>query len=245
MGKGSDAPDVTGAAETEGEYSRETARDVTYADRPDQVNPFGSVQWGTEQVVDPATGEMVTKWTQNQSLNPALQGTVDTSLGMMQGRADLANTLNQRAIGDMSQAPDWQQFGDVVGFDPAQQRQAAEDAAYQKSTSRLDPRFSQRSSDLEIKLRNQGLRPGDQAYDAQMSSFGNERNDAYEQARLGSVSQGRDEFGVAMQGNERANALRDQQIQEYLSKRGFSLAEADQVQQGQTVGDLAGLASGG
>ena len=54
--KSSKSPDVVGAAEREGEYSRETARDTTYADRPDQYNPFGSVTWGTERVLDPATG---------------------------------------------------------------------------------------------------------------------------------------------------------------------------------------------
>ena len=41
--KSSSPPDVTGAAKVEGKFSRETARDVTYADRPDQNNPFGSV----------------------------------------------------------------------------------------------------------------------------------------------------------------------------------------------------------
>ena len=67
--KSSDPADVRGAAETEGQYSRETARDVTYADRPDQYNPYGSVTWGQEMVRDPATGEMVTKWTQNEALS--------------------------------------------------------------------------------------------------------------------------------------------------------------------------------
>ena len=245
MGKSSDAPDVTGAAETEGEYSRETARDVTYADRPDQYNPFGSVQWGTEQSIDPATGEPVTRWTQNQQLNPALQGTLDSNFGLMRGRADMAAGMQDRIRNEMGSAPDWAQFGGVEGFDPTQQRQRAEDSAYQKSTSRMDPRFAQRAEELEIKLRNMGLRPGDQSYDAQMSSFGNERSDAYEQARLGSVSEGRDEYGIALQGNERANALRNQQIQEYLAKRGFSLGEANALQEGQTTADLSNMATGG
>ncbi len=245
MGKGSDAPDVSGAAEIEGEYSRETARDVTYADRPDQYNPFGSIQWGTEQVRDPATGEMVTKWTQNQNLNPALQGALDSTMGMMGDRAALSSGMMGRIQDEMGGAPDWEQFGDVVGFDPTQQRQHAEDSAYAKAVSRLDPRFSKQANDLEIKLRNMGLRPGDQAYDAQMSNFSNSRNDAYEQALWGSVAQGRDEFGVALQGNERANALRNQQIQEYLGQRGFSLGEANALQEGQTIQDMANMVSGG
>ena len=244
MGKSSDAPDVTGAAGVEGEYSRETARDVTYADRPDQTNPFGSVRWGTEQVRDPATGEMVTKWTQNQELNPALQGTLDNSMGFMQDRSALASGMTDRITNEMGGAPEWDQFGDVVGFDPEARRQAAEDSAYSKATSRLDPRFASRSNELDIKLRNQGLSPGDQAYDAQMANFGNERTDAYSQAGWDSVAQGRDEYQTSLSGNERANALRNQQIQEYIGQRGFSLNEANALQEGQTVGDLASLATG-
>jgi hypothetical protein len=163
---------------------------------------------------------------------------------MMGSRAKLANVVNERVAGEMGDAPDWAQFGDVEGFDPAQQRQAAEDAAYGRSTSRLDPRFAQESNELEIKLRNQGLAPGDQAWDAAMSNYNMQRNDAYEQARYGATAEGRDEFGVALAGNERANALRDQRIQEYLSKRGFSLSEANALSQDQKLGDIAGLVTG-
>ena len=53
--KSSKAPDVVGAAREEGKISRETARDATYADRPDQNGPLGSTTWGQERVLDPAT----------------------------------------------------------------------------------------------------------------------------------------------------------------------------------------------
>lgn len=245
MGKKTSPPDVVGAAETEGEFSRETARDVTYADRPDQTGPLGEVRWGQEEGIDPATGEPVTKWTQSQTLTPELQGSLDSSLGMMGERSALARSVNERVEGEMGSAPDWEQFGDVKGFDPAQQRQAAEDAAYGRSTSRMDPRFAREAEQLEIKLRNQGLDPGDQAYDAAMESFNFGKNDAYEQARFGATAEGRQEFGVSLQGNERANALRDQQIQEYLAKRGFSLEESKRLSEGQELGDIAGLVTGG
>jgi hypothetical protein len=242
--KSSKSPDVKGAAETEGQYSRETARDVTYADRPDQIGPFGNVKWSTEQVTDPATGELVTKWSQNQSLAPGLQGAVDSSIGFMGQRSDLADNMMGRVGEEMGGAPDWAQFGDVAGFDPAAQRQAAEDAAYGKSTARMGDRFAKERNDMDIRMRNQGLTPGDQGYQAQMQNFMQGKNDAYEQARLGSVAEGRDEFGVALQGNERANALRNQQIQEYISKRGYSLEEANKLMEGQTAGELGSLISG-
>jgi len=213
--KSSTPPDVVGAAATEGKYSRETARDVTYADRPDQVNPLGSVRWSTAQDIDPATGKKVTRWTQNQEYDPRIGGMMDSSL--------------DRASEGMMNNPDWDQFGDVVGFDPEAQRAAAEQASYQKQTARMDPRFEREREQTEIRLRNQGLRPGDQAYDAEMSNFGQNKNDAYEQARLGSTAEGRDEFGIALEGNEKANALRDKQIEEYLAKRGYGLTEVERL----------------
>ena len=288
MGKKSaKAPDTKGAAETQGRYARETARDTTYADRPDQFNPFGSVQWSTEAVRDPSymgtsadpaevakwtkvangggwmagvakaklaeltkggedpNGGMVTKWTQRQTLTPELQGTLDNTLGFMNSKSKLAAGMAGRIQDEMGSTPEWDQFGDVVGFDPNANRKSAEDAMYGKATSRLDPQYQKMAQDLEISLRNKGLRPGDQAYDAQMASFGNQRTDAYEQARMDSVLQGQSEFGLNMQGNERANALRSQQIQEYLAKRGFSLGEANALQAGQTPQDIAAMVTGG
>ncbi len=248
--KSSKSPDVRGAAQVEGEFSRETARDVTYADRPDQFNPWGSVTWGQEMVTDPATGEQVTKWTQNEGLNPQAQGLFDAQMGMMGGRSQLAGGMMGRVGQEMSGAPDWNQFGDVQGlqYDPSQIRQHAEDDAYQRSTNRLDPQFEGRAQQMEIDLRNKGLRPGDQAYDSTMDSFNRSRNDAYEQARLGATQQGMGEANQLWQqqmgGNQLANQLRQQQIQEYVQKRGYSLGEMEALNKGQTVADLS-KATGG
>ena len=251
MGRSAKAPDVKGAARIEGEYARETARDTTYADRPDQFNPWGSVTWGQEQSIDPATGEPVTKWTQNESLNPNAQKIFDSQMGMMQGRSDMAGGMMGRVGQEMGGAPDWQQFGDVQGmeYDPSQIRGAAEDAAYQRSTNRLDPRFSGEAEQMEVDLRNKGLRPGDQAYDSTMASFGRTKNDAYEQARLGASQTGMQEAGQLwdqqMGGTQLANQLRQQQIQEYVSKRGYSLSEMERLNEGQTVADLSQASGGG
>jgi|TARA_R110000772_G_scaffold25194_1_gene65834 hypothetical protein len=242
--KSSSPPDVSGAAQVEGEFSRETARDVTYADRPDQNNPFGSITWGTEQVRDPASGEMVTKWTQNQGMSEPVQNVFDSQMNTIQSNSDLAGSMSGRIQDEMGSAPEWQQFGDVneFNYDPTQQRQVAEDAAYERSTNRLDPQFDKKRNDLEIRLRNRGLSAGDQAYQSEMESFSTGRNDAYEQARLGATGEGRQEaqqgYTQALGTNERANALRDQQIAEYISKRGFSRGEQNSVN---PIGELTSL----
>ena len=220
MGKSSD-DNSDDAAKIAGEFSRDVARDKTYADRANQYNPLGSLEWEQSLGIDPATGEQTTKWTQNMNLDPRLQCMLDKDLGMMGGRQNLAEGLNARIGAEMGQGPDWDQFGQAqslayspleidqatrygggvdelasgLDFDPNQIRQTAEENAYQKDKMRLDPRFQQRSEQLDIKLRNQGLRPGDQAYDAQFSTLGNERTDAYERARLGAGDVGRAESG--------------------------------------------------
>lgn len=249
--KGGGGNDGSAAAEVQGEFARETARDVTYADRPDQYNPFGSVTWDQKRFKDPATGEMVTKWQQNQKLSPASQGILDSNLNITGERSALAESLQGRVDQEMGGAPDWQQFGDVQGmdYDPTELRNRAENSYYQKETNRLDPRFAKERDSMDIRLRNQGLRPGDQAYDAQIASFDTGKNDAYEQARLGSVAGGRAEAGQLwnqqLAGNERSNALRNQQIQEYIAKRGYSLGEQNSLTEGQGLTDLVSTFSGG
>lgn len=142
-------------------------------------------------------------------------------------------------------------------FDLSGNRMRAEDAAYQRATNRLDPQFEKREEDLRIRLHNQGLREGDRAYDSAIANLGKERTDAYEMARLGSVGEGRTEmaqdfgqqqsmaqmnaalqgqrFGQGVQSNQIANALRSQQVQEDLFKRGYNLDEVDRLLQGQLV----------
>ena len=187
--------DSAGAARIQGEMNRETARDTTYADRPDQINPWAETKWGQERVVDPATGEWTTKWTQNVGLADETQRLYDTQMGMQGDRGDLAAGMSDRIASEMSGAPDWEQFGDVQGldYDPTAIRGAAEDAAYQRETNRLDPRFENEMSAMESKLANRGLAAGDQAYDSAMNTFNMSKDDAYERARLGATSTGMQE----------------------------------------------------
>jgi hypothetical protein len=226
--KGGSSKDASRAASVD----RETARDQTWADRANQYNPFGAVEWSTRKTIDPATGKPVTQWTQQQSMSPQLEGIYNSQMSRMQGMGDLSAGMMGRVQNEMGSPADWGQFGDVVGmdYDPTELRQRSEDAAYQREAMRLDPQFAAAKNALEIKLNNQGLRAGDRAYDAEMERLNLQQNDAYERARLGSVQTGMSEAGQLwnqqLQGNEMANALRSQQIQEYLAKRQFSLGEA-------------------
>jgi hypothetical protein len=251
---GADTPDTVGAARAAGEEARKLNDEQTRANRPDQYNPWGSTEWTNEQIwqpdkntegtlkYNPQTGRMergggsfVDNWTQKETLNEDLQGALDNQFGQIRGRSELASGRMDDLQNEMGSAHDFDQYGDVIGFDPTEQRQTAEDNAYQKSANRLDSRYGSEAKEMEISLRNKGLRAGDQAYDSAMESFGRDKNDAYEQARLGATAEGRDEYGIAQGGNEYANELRRSQIEEDLYKRGHTLEEINKLMKGQEV----------
>jgi hypothetical protein len=307
MGKSSKTADVKGAAEAEGEFSREAARDQTYADRPDQYNAMGSNTWQQESVRDPATGEMTTKWSQRQNLAPDVQKVYDADLQRNTRTAQMAAGMGDRVANDMGAPLDWDQFGGVMAgpqsagrvggdlsattgtdrfeWDSTANRQRAEDDAYGRSTQRLDPQFQQDRATLERQMAGRGLRQGDSAYDSAMQNYDTGKNDAYEMARMGATAEGRLEddqaFGQAdtswntnlateqqrfgqlegvasnsraadkqafdqkMLANERANALRTQQIDEYVGKRGHSLKEQNDLAASNNIGDMAQTYGGG
>ena len=149
----------------------------------------------------------------------------------------------------------------------SQNRQRAEDDAYGRSTQRLDSQFDADRVKLERQMSERGLRVGDSAYDSAMNNFSTGRNDAYEMARMQATAEGRQEdqqsYGQAQgaygmnrqaeqqrydqqaQSTDRANALRDQQISEYLSKRGQSLKEANALSGSMNTAEMSSTYGGG
>jgi len=356
MGKSAPAvPDYRGAAEETAQASGEAANQQNYANRPDQTNPWGSTTYGTEAYTDPATGQEVTKWSQNQTLDPKIQGALDSQLALTQDRSDLGGALMPRVAEDYAQGMDFSKYGDPnMGYSAEQidmsylpqgvgsltagqytspelqqnldysgaseigqtpqageynsldlqqnldysgasevgqapqagqytgpdlrqnldysgayevgqapqagqytgpelqksldysgasevgqagnYRNQAEDAMYNRRTSRLDPQFEGRQEALEVKLNNQGLRPGDQAYDSAMQSLGMERTDAYSAAQNEAIMSGGAEasrmFGMDMsrrgQDISEANTAADFYNQSRAQQSAIDLDSGDQ-----------------
>jgi hypothetical protein len=90
------APDYKGAAEATAASNKEAAVYNTAANRPNINTPFGSQSWTSEAGVDPATGQKITNWTQNTTLDPKAQAALDSQMAMQQGRSDLANSTMPR-----------------------------------------------------------------------------------------------------------------------------------------------------
>jgi hypothetical protein len=217
MGKSAPPPpDYKGAAEAQGASSQANVNAQTQANRPDQTNAFGSsVSW--QQGPDG-------KWTQSQQFGGPFAG--------------LNQNLQQQALFSMGGQMDPKLFGPVMGGDAA--RDQAINSAYGQATSRLDPQWSQRGSQLQTQLMNQGLDPSSDAYKNAMGDFGRDRNDAYSSAMNGAIGQGTAAGQAVFQQNmmqhqqSLADALRQrtqpmqdlQGLQGFLGQQGFSNAGA-------------------
>ena len=127
MGKGSapPPPDYVGAAQLQGELSKEALNMQNFANRPVQNTPFGSTTWDTQAVRDPATGDLVTQWTQNTTLAPELQQALESQLGIQQGRSDLASGFMNRVASEYGQPFDWQNLPALTSAGTPAQLQTA------------------------------------------------------------------------------------------------------------------------
>jgi len=223
MSKSSPAPvDYKGAAIAEGEASKDLVEQQTWANRPDQINPFGTSSWANTPVWDPTTGQNINKWTQTQTLSPAAQEALGYQMGLTTGRSKLGYGMLGNIGQDLGNPMDWSQFGtmqmpgeqqqmtdsgpgiwgsmagnlpqyetsgtlrnlnfgdapEVTG--PQQGWQRAENSVYDRGMSRLKPQLDAERQQAEIKMRNQGLSPGDEAWKSTMQGLDQKSNDAYQ-----------------------------------------------------------------
>jgi hypothetical protein len=134
---------------------------------------FGQGLWGN---VEGAYGSPLNDWGQYSPIQ-----NVDPTLSGMQ----MPRYLEGPGQTGMAQLPgQLQRTGPEL--DPSQQYyQSAEDAIYGQFERRAEPRMEQEMSALDTALRNQGLTPGDEAYDYQM----NQMRQAQDDARLGAQYQ--------------------------------------------------------
>jgi hypothetical protein len=268
-------PDYRAAAEETAAGSRQAARDQTYANRIDQSTPWGSLDYESYLGVDPATGEQVTKWRQNEQLTPGLQAALDSQIGLQQGRSDLAGGMMGDIEGMMGTQMDFSKYGDLqgpgqqgrmsgaggglqgmdleglpaykrqrlmqdMGFDdpgldsqnleknldyggapqvgsPEWTRAQAEKSVYDRGASRLDPQIAKEQQALDVRLRSQGLAPGDEAYTAQMDDLQRRKTDAYDaldaQAMQEGSRQAQSMFGMESAYRDQSTGEEDRQKQ--------------------------------
>lgn len=102
------APDYVGATQLQGQLSKENLNMQNFANRPTINTPFGTQSWGTDSAVDPASGQTVTSWTQNNTLAPGLQSALDAQIGLQNDRSQLASGFMDRVASEYSKPFNYQ-----------------------------------------------------------------------------------------------------------------------------------------
>ena len=82
MGKKSSPKPLTLKAQPKQKASTAEKRQGTrlYADRPDQYNAMGSLTYQRENVIDPATGQWTTKWTQRENMSDDMRNIYNSQM---------------------------------------------------------------------------------------------------------------------------------------------------------------------
>jgi hypothetical protein len=184
------------------QYSEETAGAPTPSSQPS----FGGLpDRNADQFYDTTPSD---NWTQNITLAPLAQQTLDKQMGLSNEYADLAQTGLEKARGvlsdptlDMSAIP---QRAMNVG-------QTGQDAIM----ARLNPQFQQQEEALRTRLANQGITDtGSEAYKNDFRNFNQGRNDAEMQAAL---------YGIGLDNQNRQSAIQEQA---YMQDRPLNLVNA-------------------
>jgi hypothetical protein len=106
-GRAPAAPDYLGAAQQQAAASKELTNIQNFANRPSINTPFGSQSWNTSATTDPATGQSVTQWTQNNTLAPGLQSALDAQIGLQNDRSRLASGFMDRVSSEYARPFDF------------------------------------------------------------------------------------------------------------------------------------------
>jgi hypothetical protein len=244
------APDYVGAAQATAQGNQAALAQQTSANRPDIYTPFGSQTW--QNYTDPTTGEQ--KWRQSNVLDPETQRALSSQQELQANRSEMGNALLGRVGQDLANPVDWNSFQQQANpLDNSQSAQSyydkAGDAVYNKFSARAEPQFAKDTAALETQLRNQGVNPGDEAYDSQLKQLRQSQDDARSQANFGAISASGAEaarmqgmnLGQQQQSFNQTNQTRSDQIAQEMQKRGFDLNEINALISGQQV-DASGAA---
>jgi hypothetical protein len=156
-------PDYSSAAEQTAANNLRNAQLATVANRVNQSTPYGSLSYTQSK---DANGNPV--WSATQSLNPALQGAVDTSLG------NVASQYQNNFTG--GNLPSY-------GINPGE---TYSDAILR----RLQPLQAQARESSDVQLANQGIMPGSEAYNRAKTLLAQGQNDQLTSAIVGGMNTG-------------------------------------------------------
>jgi len=184
------------------QYNQNRAVQQNYMNNPDQSNPYGSKT--TTQ--DPTTG----KWSVNTQFSAPIQQQFDQQNQFNTKSLGQASSLLDRGGLNYNGAPAMPTFNTsgVSAIPDASESNLnkTRDAVYAQNTQYLDPQFQQGQSDMDVKLANQGIMPGSEAYNREVNNFALNKQKAYGDARNSSIAAGGAEqsrqFGLGLQSHQ-------------------------------------------
>lgn len=189
-------PDYAKLAEEQSRLQNEMLQLQTTANRPNQYNPMGSVEW----TQDPTTGQ----WSQFETWNPQTQEAYDKTLGLQSSQIGQIQELMKS--GGFSGGPAMPTYTPQDLASMPQYNQASGDAYAQKFTEsllgRVRPQQQMDQEQMATKLRLQGLQPGTEAYDRAyrnlLTSQGDVTAQATLQGQLAGAGEARNIFGTEL-----------------------------------------------
>lgn len=169
------APDPVKTAEAQGQINQNTATTQQLLNMVDQVTPTGSLTYSQNGSTSytGADGKTYTvpRFTATTTLTPEQQALLALS------NKTQAN-LGQIGVDQSAK------IGALLGTNLKLGNEATEARIMELGSARLDPKFARDEDALRTRLANQGIQPGSAAWNAEMTQFGQGKNDAYNQLLL-------------------------------------------------------------
>lgn len=220
------APDYTGAAQATSQGSAQAAIANNLMMHPNIYTPLGSQTWnyageGNVPAVGGQPGFSVPTYSQSINMTPQGKDLYDRQVNLSSGLLGLGQgALNQTAA-SLGKPQDMSSVGDIAN------------QAYSAQTSRLDPEWAARQKQFDAQMANQGISAGGEAYDNAARDFGQQRNDAYTQARQQAIA-------TMPQTYQLSTAQRMQPLTELNAIRSGSQPQMPQFQATQYSGGMQG-----
>lgn len=201
-----------------------TAIANAWLQNPNEITPDGQTQvtqTGSQNWYDPYTNQNYTipTFTRETTLSPQQQAIKDQQDQASLGLSTLGNKQTQFLQGYLEKPFNLEAQLGKFSID----NEATEARLMELGRKRLDPALSQQDEALRTRLANQGIKVGTAAYDREMATQNQARNDAYNQ--------------LALTG-------RAQSVNEALSQR-QQLANEALTSRNQPINEITALLSGG
>ena len=217
------APDYGAAASAQGAANVDTAVAESIVNRPNQVTPYGTLNYNQTGTFNTPGGQAVPQFTSQVDLTPLGQQRFDQEQRINQALGGIAESGVNRVGQSLGSS------FDMSGIPPQaraseETRQRVADALY----GRVAPQLQRSREQGENALLVGGFNPGGEAWKARQDDMARQENDAMMTAQINAGGEESRQFGLD-------SAARDKAIQEQAYLRSLPLNEINAIRSGSQV----------